>query len=331
MTFSVTAVDPCSGATAVVCSPPSGSVFPLGSTTVKCTATDPAGNTASCSFQVQVDWAPVGVTFCNPARIGIPHFGVGNVYGSPINISGLSGTVTSVAVRLNQMTHTFPDDLDLLLVGPNGRRLILMSDCGGADDLLKVTLDFTDAAPGVLPNSKLIAPGVHRPSNYGDADFWPFPAPPPPYSSRFSAFNGMVPNGTWRLYLVDDAVLDAGAIEGGWCLTIATTSSTATTSQEDGSSPDPGLAIAADETLFKPFESQLVLRVVAVSESDVRSVHLNVSSPVECESILESSSDLTMWTQVRSVSIQPGGQEITVEDPGQGLARFYRLRIVLAK
>src|SRR5205085_6844137 len=36
------------------CSPTSGSVFPLGSTTVACSATDTAGNTASASFVVTV-------------------------------------------------------------------------------------------------------------------------------------------------------------------------------------------------------------------------------------------------------------------------------------
>jgi uncharacterized delta-60 repeat protein len=39
------------GAT-VVCAPPSGSCFPVGTTTVTCTATDAAGNTAACSFTV---------------------------------------------------------------------------------------------------------------------------------------------------------------------------------------------------------------------------------------------------------------------------------------
>src|SRR5262249_38763837 len=35
-----------------VCSPPSGSSFPVGATTVTCTATDAAGNSASCSFTI---------------------------------------------------------------------------------------------------------------------------------------------------------------------------------------------------------------------------------------------------------------------------------------
>jgi hypothetical protein len=46
-----TASDNCPGVT-VACSPASGTCFPLGTTTVTCTATDAAGNTASCSFTV---------------------------------------------------------------------------------------------------------------------------------------------------------------------------------------------------------------------------------------------------------------------------------------
>ncbi|MGC8952805.1 HYR domain-containing protein, partial [Chloroflexus sp.] len=47
-------VDAVSGAVAVTCTPASGSTFPLGTTTVTCTATDAAGNTASGSFTITV-------------------------------------------------------------------------------------------------------------------------------------------------------------------------------------------------------------------------------------------------------------------------------------
>ncbi len=50
---SVDVNDNCSEVT-VECVPESGTVFPLGSTTVECTATDAAGNTVSCSFVVEV-------------------------------------------------------------------------------------------------------------------------------------------------------------------------------------------------------------------------------------------------------------------------------------
>jgi hypothetical protein len=38
----------------VVCNPPSGSIFPVGATTVNCTATDTSNNIATCSFTVNV-------------------------------------------------------------------------------------------------------------------------------------------------------------------------------------------------------------------------------------------------------------------------------------
>jgi uncharacterized repeat protein (TIGR01451 family) len=51
--FGATATDNAPGVT-VACVPPSGSTFPIGTTTVMCTATDAAGNTASKSFQIKV-------------------------------------------------------------------------------------------------------------------------------------------------------------------------------------------------------------------------------------------------------------------------------------
>ncbi|MBL0102493.1 MAG: HYR domain-containing protein [Bacteroidetes bacterium] len=50
--FSVTATDNCS--LSVVSTPASGSVFPIGTTTVTSVATDASGNTATCSFDVTV-------------------------------------------------------------------------------------------------------------------------------------------------------------------------------------------------------------------------------------------------------------------------------------
>jgi hypothetical protein len=54
VSFTVTATDNCDLTPTVVCSPASGSFFPIGTTTVNCTATDDCGNTDSCSFTVTV-------------------------------------------------------------------------------------------------------------------------------------------------------------------------------------------------------------------------------------------------------------------------------------
>jgi hypothetical protein len=46
--------DNCGGTVVVACAPASGTAFPVGVTTVTCTATDASNNTASCSFAVTV-------------------------------------------------------------------------------------------------------------------------------------------------------------------------------------------------------------------------------------------------------------------------------------
>ncbi len=51
VTFAATATDHCS-LPVIVCTPPSGSVFPLGTNRVNCSATDGAGNTATCAFNI---------------------------------------------------------------------------------------------------------------------------------------------------------------------------------------------------------------------------------------------------------------------------------------
>ncbi len=54
VTYTATATDAVDGAESVSCSPASGSTFGLGHTTVSCSATDKAGNTATASFDVLV-------------------------------------------------------------------------------------------------------------------------------------------------------------------------------------------------------------------------------------------------------------------------------------
>jgi hypothetical protein len=67
------------GNVVVVCIPPSGFAFPVGTTTVNCTATDAAGTIATCSFNVTVNDTEPPVASCaivkapvllsNPPRI----------------------------------------------------------------------------------------------------------------------------------------------------------------------------------------------------------------------------------------------------------------------
>src|SRR5439155_25745345 len=68
------------------------------------------------------------ITLANQSVINIPDSGPAALYPSPIFVSGIVGLVGKVTVTLNSISHTFPDDLDVLLVAPNGHSALLMSD-----------------------------------------------------------------------------------------------------------------------------------------------------------------------------------------------------------
>jgi subtilisin-like proprotein convertase family protein len=162
--------------------------------------------------------------FSNPSAITIPAAGpegVASPYPSTIPVAGLSGTVTKVTVTLTNFSHTFPADVDILLVGPTGANATILSDLGGATPVTNVTLTLDDAAATALPTP--LVSGTFKPTNaLGFIEPDPFPAPAPAHSgaSALSVFNGTNPNGTWSLYVVDDSGGDTGSISGGWSLSI---------------------------------------------------------------------------------------------------------------
>jgi subtilisin-like proprotein convertase family protein len=166
------------------------------------------------------------ITFSNPATINIADVGAAAPYPSNISVA-LGGTITKVTVKLNNLSHTFPSDIDVLLVGPGGQNAIIVSDVGGGDDITGVTLTLDDAAPSSLP-ANLLATGTFKPTNTGVGDTWPAPAPAPAGGSPLTVFNGTSPNGTWSLYVVDDAAQDLGSFGGGWELNITTNSACGT-------------------------------------------------------------------------------------------------------
>jgi len=127
-------------------------------------------------------------------------------------------------VTLNGLSHTFPDDVDVLLVSPSGQKVVIMSDAGGGTDVTGVTLTLDDAAATALPDGTVLTTGTFRPANYAPAETFPAPAPAPPYAATaaLSNFNGTNPNGTWSLYVFDQFAGDVGSFAGGWSLTLTT-------------------------------------------------------------------------------------------------------------
>ena len=70
--FAVTGLDSVNGTVPVLCVPPSGSLFPIGTTTVVCTATDSSLNSAQATFTVTVQ--PGAFTLTAPNLVANPGF-----------------------------------------------------------------------------------------------------------------------------------------------------------------------------------------------------------------------------------------------------------------
>jgi subtilisin-like proprotein convertase family protein len=147
--------------------------------------------------------------------------GPGSPYPSTVQITGMYGVISKVTVEIQGLTHTFPADLDVLLAGPGGQGVVLMSDAGGGTDVAGLDFMLDDAAASALPEQAALTPGTYRPANYAGADPFPMPAPPAPYGAALAALNGIDPNGTWTLFVVDDATGDVGSVTS-WKLNITT-------------------------------------------------------------------------------------------------------------
>jgi subtilisin-like proprotein convertase family protein len=207
--------------------------------------------------------------FENSSCIGIPDATSAGAspavpYPSEIPVQGLSGTISDVNVTLNGFTHGFPDDVAVQVVAPTGKSVLLMSDvggpppgCDGCNAVNGINLTLDDEAANSLPDSTQLTTGTYKPtkgttspptSGWEDnpvPNSWPTPAPALTVSgSQLSSFDDTAPNGTWKLYVIDDTQFATGTFARGWSLelnntTVPTpleTSITSTSGPAEGSS-----------------------------------------------------------------------------------------------
>ncbi len=163
--------------------------------------------------------------FYSSPAIQIPEEGQATPYPSEINVSGFKrGRIRDVNLVLHGFSHTYPDDVDMMLVGSTGKTATVMSDVGGGISVSGKTVILDDEGGDTLPDNSDL--GVNttdpwKPANYGaGADTFPSPAPASGGNSALSVFDGSRPNGTWKLYVVDDTSPDEGQIGAGWSVTI---------------------------------------------------------------------------------------------------------------
>jgi uncharacterized repeat protein (TIGR01451 family) len=194
------------------------------------TASGTNGGTVTVTLQLQDNGNNLGTvtyiftlptvqTFANTNAITIPDIGSATPYPSSITVSGVSGLVGKITATLSNLNHTFPQDVDVLLVGPAGQKTLLMSGAG-APNLSGVNVTFDEGAASPVPQNGSIASSSYRPAAYAVSTNLPAPAPVNPYPTTMTVFNGLNANGVWSLYIADRATGDAGSVVGGWSLAV---------------------------------------------------------------------------------------------------------------
>lgn len=188
----------------------------------------------TATSQQQDESQTAQVIFTNPNPIVINDATTASPYPSSINVSGLTGNIPatpgSVKVTLCNFSHTFPDDVGIVLVGPTNAALLIQNGAGETADMVNVTYTLSDTGATALPDATAWINGIYKPTSYYTGDNFPAPGPGTTYvnpgpaggvmGNFSSTFGGTNPNGTWSLYVVDFVTNKAGSIGCGWSLEI---------------------------------------------------------------------------------------------------------------
>lgn len=166
-------------------------------------------------------------TFGKPGLIEIPagfgsQVGPSTPYPSARFIGSLGfpagAKVVDVNLKFRDFGHASPDDVDMMLLHRSVNRIVF-SDVGGLTNVTDLTLTLDDQAQATPPDDPLTS-GTFKPFNDGGLDTFPAPAPTPQVGSRLEGFDGLNPEGQWKLFINDDAGQDAGSLGNGWSLQI---------------------------------------------------------------------------------------------------------------
>jgi hypothetical protein len=190
----------------------------------------------AAGFMVFVAQA-TAATYSNPTPITIPAgaptttSGPATPYPSQITVSALQGTISKLTVTLSGYSHTVPADVGAVLIAPGGQALELMNCSGGFATAAPINLTFDDMAAMQIAQLPAPVTGTYRPADHCSPTFSYSPPGPgtaygnpgpghgsPPFATLSSTFNGLDPNGTWKLFVQDFSGGDVGTISGGWSL-----------------------------------------------------------------------------------------------------------------
>ena len=282
-----------------------------------------SGFSASAALTVKSNTPSGPVTLVSTRAMTIPSIGLASPYFTTINASGLPGVVSKVSVTLNNVTHTWPHDINVMLVGPAGQKAMLMRHAGGGYAISNAAITIDDNASAVMPNYSGLKTGTYKPSNYGTIYNFASPAPSAPYLTMLSVFKGTNPNGTWSLYVMDDSSGDAGSIQG-WSLAITTT----TTTPLDNSQPELQPELLTDSLAAKPdITTPPAVWIETIGFNTDGQASLVMSGRPDSSYTLQSSTNFVQWTEVQSGIVPVGQFTVTDLQSGTNTQKFYRVVI----
>jgi hypothetical protein len=166
------------------------------------------------------------LSFSNPAQLGVGGGDDAPAVRSSISVSGFDTLVADVNVTLHNINFggASSQDIDVLLIGPQGQTALVLSDAGGNTATSNATLALDDKAANHLPSNTAMTSGTFQPTNFGTPDTFQLPEGgnfTPSSGSALGIFNGTDPNGTWQLLTFDDdGNGSTGFISGGWSMLI---------------------------------------------------------------------------------------------------------------
>ena len=214
--FTVSATDAVDGPVAVTCSPISGSLFPVGQTTVSCSASDSHGNTGTGSFIVTVILDDVPPVLTLPANMTVS---AQNASGAvvtftasandavdgvvPVTCTPASGSLFPIGqatvncsatdahgnTSSGSFTVTVVDDIPPVLTIPSD---ITVSAQNASGAVVSFTVSATDAVDGVVPVTCTPASGSL------------FPLGQTTVNCSASDSNGNTGTGSFKVNVVDD-------------------------------------------------------------------------------------------------------------------------------
>jgi hypothetical protein len=253
-----------------------------------------SGATNSANLTVWDNNSPANgvVHVNNSAAIRINDNQPASPYPSTLFVRCVPNQLKKITVTLNTISHSYPKDIDVMVVSPFGRALILMSHCGGDTPASGSTITFDDDAPDTLSPDSFLGGGTFKVSSYWTTPMFPTPAPTP-NAIKLRDLLTDNPGGSWSLYVLDDNPIDDGYIADGWTLNL----------------------FYADFNVMQFVNSQYL------ADGSFQTTLIGTEGFTH---VIQSSTDLVNWTTIATSTLPGGTYTVTVPMAANGPKQFYR-------